>query len=117
MLVPNYYLWPIVFVTSVIGSYGPNQSMVEIWIMLVAGVVGYFLRRFGFSPAPLVMGLVLGVMAEETLKQSMIMFDQNWLMFFTRPVVVVLFSILVAVSLAPPIARWLKRYRTNQKLA
>jgi putative tricarboxylic transport membrane protein len=117
MLVPNYYLWPIVFVTSVIGSYGPNQSIVEIWIMLVAGVVGYFLRRFGFSPAPLVMGLVLGVMAEETLKQSMIMFDQNWLMFFTRPVVVVLFSLLLAMTLAPPIARWLKRYRASQKLA
>ena len=69
--------------------------------MLVFGVVGFLFRRYGFSPAPLIMGLVLGKMVEETLKQSLLIFDQDWLLFFARPVVVVLFAITAAGLPAP----------------
>ena len=92
-LIPDALLWPGVFVFAVIGAYGQNQSMVDVWVMLFFGVVGFFFRRFGFSPAPLVMGLVLGKMVEETLKQSLLIFDQNWLLFFSRPIVVALFVV------------------------
>jgi putative tricarboxylic transport membrane protein len=68
-------------------------------------VIGFLLRRFGFSPAPLVMGLVLGKMAEETLKQSLLIFDQNWLLFFSRPIVVALFAVTVLSVAAPWIVR------------
>ena len=87
-LIPDAYLWPAVFILSVVGAYAPNQSMVDVLIMLVFGVVGFLFRRYGFSPAPLIMGLVLGKMVEETLKQSLLIFDQDWLLFFARPVVV-----------------------------
>lgn len=100
-LIPNPYLWPGVFVLSVVGAYGPNQSMIDVWIMLVFGVLGFVMRRFGFSPAPLIMGLVLGTMVEETLKQSLLIFDDNWLMFFMHPIVDVLFAITLAGLLAP----------------
>src|SRR5262245_38803488 len=66
-LVPDEFLWPAVFVLSVVGAYAPNQSLVDVMIMLAFGVVGYLLKRYGFSPAPLIMGLVLGKMVEETL--------------------------------------------------
>ena len=69
------------FVFSIVGAYGPDQSLMDVWVMLVFGVVGFVFRRFGFSPAPLVMGLVLGKMTEETLKQSLLIFDQNWAAF------------------------------------
>jgi putative tricarboxylic transport membrane protein len=108
-LIPNPYLWPAVFVLSVVGSYAPNQSMFDVWVMLAAGVVGFLFRRYGFSPAPLIMGLVLGKMVEETMKQSLLIFDQNWLMFLTRPVVVVLFAITAAGLAAPLIARLWRR--------
>jgi putative tricarboxylic transport membrane protein len=104
-LIPDALLWPGVLVFAVIGAYGPNQSMVDVWVMLGFGVIGYLLRRFGFSPAPLVMGLVLGTMAEETLKQSLLIFEQNWLLFFSRPIVVALFAITVLSVAAPWIAR------------
>jgi putative tricarboxylic transport membrane protein len=104
-LIPNTFLWPAVFVLSVIGAYGPNQSMIDVTVMLVAGVLGFLFRRFGFSPAPLIMGLVLGTMAEETLKQSLIIFDHNWLGFFSRPIVVTLFVVTAAGFLAPALAR------------
>ena len=100
-LIPDGFLWPAVFVLSVVGAYAPNQSMVDVMIMLVFGVVGYLFRRYGFSPAPLIMGLVLGKMVEETLKQSLLIFDQDWMQFFSRPVVVVLFLITAAGLFVP----------------
>jgi putative tricarboxylic transport membrane protein len=79
--------------------------MFDVGTMLAFGVIGFGMRRYGFSPAPLIMGLVLGKMVEETLKQSLLIFDQNWLMFLSRPVVVALFLITLGGLLAPLIAR------------
>jgi putative tricarboxylic transport membrane protein len=109
--IPDAILWPAVLVFAVIGAYGPNQSLFDVWVMLVFGVIGFLMRRFDFSPAPVVMGLVLGKMVEETLKQSLLIFDQNWLLFFSRPIVVALF-LVTALSIAMPwIARALKASR------
>jgi putative tricarboxylic transport membrane protein len=94
-----------VFVLSVIGAYAPNQSMSDVWTMLIFGGLGFLFRRYGFSPAPLIMGMVLGKMVEETLKQSLLIFDQNWLLFLSRPVVVALFVITLGGMFAPLIAR------------
>jgi putative tricarboxylic transport membrane protein len=101
-LIPDAYLWPAVFILSVVGAYAPNQSMVDVLVMLAFGVVGYLFRRYGFSPAPLIMGLVLGKLVEETLKQSLLIFDQEWTRFFERPIVVALFAITI-VGLAAPL--------------
>jgi putative tricarboxylic transport membrane protein len=116
-LIPDEFLWPAVFVLSVVGSYAPNQSMVDVIIMLAFGVIGYLLKRFGFSPAPLIMGLVLGKMVEETLKQSLLIFDQDWTQFFSRPVVVVLFSITFAGMTLPALLRFWRRTRLAGKAA
>lgn len=104
-LIPDAILWPGVLVFAIVGAYGPNQSLVDVWVMLSFGVIGYVMRRYEFSPAPLVMGLVLGTMVEETLKQSLLIFDHNWLLFFTRPIVVALF-VVTALSVCAP---WLAR--------
>ena len=85
--------------------------MEDVVIMLLFGVVGFLFRRYGFSPAPLIMGLVLGKMVEETLKQSLLIFDQDWTQFFARPVVVTLFLITAAGLLAPPLFRAWRRLR------
>lgn len=108
-LIPPAYLWPAVFVLAVVGAYAPNQSMTDVWTMLIFGVLGVILRRYGFSPAPVIMGLVLGSMVEETLKQSLLIFDQNWLLFFSRPIVDVLFAVTFAGLVLPPVMRLLRR--------
>ena len=84
--VPYRVLAPIVVVLSVIGTYTVNASMVETWIMLVAGIVGYFMKRFGFSPAALVVALVLGPMAEDTLRQTLTISRGSFAIFYERPV-------------------------------
>ena len=94
-LIPKQLLWPSVFVFSMIGAYSFAASIFDIWVMLVSGVVGFLMRRHGFGPAPLVMGLILGKLVEESLSQSMIMFDNNWFMFFESPIVDLFFALTV----------------------
>jgi putative tricarboxylic transport membrane protein len=112
-LIPPAILWPAVFVLSIIGAYGPNQSMGDVYIMLVAGVVGFLFRRTGFSPAPLIMGLVLGGMVEETLKQSLIIFGDDVTGFLARPIALALFAVTFAGLLWPAAARLLRVARAR----
>src|SRR5260370_18633709 len=80
--------------------------------MLIMGVVGYGLRKFGLDPAPLVLGLVISPTFEMSLRQSLIMSNGNWTIFFQRPISVVLLAIcagllvLAALSLIPSPKDW-----------
>jgi putative tricarboxylic transport membrane protein len=106
--IPPQFLWPAVFVLSVIGAYAPNQAMAEVWVAIGFGFIGLFMRRFGFSPAPLVIGLVLGKLVEETLKQSLIIFDLNWGGFLGRPIALTLFGLTVLFLLGPVLLQRLR---------
>ena len=79
----------------------------------VAGVVGFLFRRTGFSPAPLIMGLVLGGMVEETLKQSLIIFGDDLTGFLGRPIALVLFAVTTAGLLWPVVSRLLRVARAR----
>ena len=94
-LIPRTLLWPSVFGFSVIGSYALGGSMFDVWVMVVAGMVGFVMLRHGFGPAPLVMGLILGQLVEESLSQSMIILDNNWLRFFESPIFNLFFALTV----------------------
>lgn len=107
-LIPRTILWPAVFVFSLIGSYAIGTSLFDVWVMLAAGVIGFVMLRHGFSPAPLVMGLILGRLVEESLSQSMILLDNNWLRFFESPIVN-LFFCLTVLSLGWPWFKFLAR--------
>jgi putative tricarboxylic transport membrane protein len=100
-LIPAPLLWPAVFVLSVIGAYAPNQAMAEVWVAIAFGFIGFFMKRYGFSPAPLVIGLVLGRMVEETLKQSLLIFDLSWGGFLGRPIALTLFALTALFLLGP----------------
>ena len=103
-LVPNKILWPMIFAVSVCGTYSLNQSIIDVWIMLFFGVLGFFMRRYGFSVVPVIIGLILGELVEGTLRQSLVIFEGNWLMFFTRPIALTFF-ILSLIALAFPLIR------------
>jgi len=97
-LIPIKILWPIVLCLCIVGAYGLEQSMIDVWIMLIAGIVGYLLKNLGITPAPIIMGLVLGALIETSLAQSLILFEGSWLGFFSRPIAL-LFIFLSLVSL------------------
>ncbi|MEO1328761.1 MAG: tripartite tricarboxylate transporter permease [Pseudomonadota bacterium] len=114
-LIPRTILWPSVLIFSIIGSYAAASSFFDVWVMLISGIVGYFMLRFGFSPAPLIMGLVLGPIVEENFSKSMIIHDNSVLSMLERPVVL-LFVALTILSLAGPIYSALKARREKKRL-
>ena len=93
-----------------IGSYSFSSSMFDVWVMLTFGVIGYFMSRHGFSAAPLVMGLILGKLVEESFSQSMIIHDNNFFALLDKPIVV-FFFILTFLSLTTPL--WTKIFKKN----
>jgi putative tricarboxylic transport membrane protein len=94
-----YYLYPLIIMFCIIGVYEVNNSIVDVWIMLIMGVVGYLLRKFDFDPAPLVLGLVITPTFELSLRQSLVMSGGDWLIFFQRPIAATLFAIAAALLL------------------
>jgi len=70
---PMYLLLPLIMMVSVVGVYSANQAVLDLVVLCVFGVIGYFMRRNGFSIAPVILGFVLGGRMGEALRQSMIM--------------------------------------------
>lgn len=107
--VPFRVLGPAVIVMCVVATYTVNGSILEVAIMLACGVLGFFMRRVGMSPAALVIALVLGPMAEETLRQTMIISDGSVGIFLQRTTSQVLLAVMVALLLFPLIAAGSRR--------
>ena len=112
-LIPKSFLWPAVFVFALVGSYSYGASLMDIWVMLVSGVIGFLMLRHSFAPAPLVMGLILGKLVEESFSQSMILLDNQWWRLFESPLAD-LFFLLTALSLCWPLVslRFARRTRS-----
>lgn len=96
-----------IIVLSVVGSYAINNNMFDVWLMLGFGVTGYALERAGVPTAPMVIGLVLGMLLDNTLNQSLLIGFGNWGVFFESPMAVA-FLIVAALSVlqATPVFRW-----------
>ena len=73
-------------VVCAIGAYAVHSSMIDVWYMLIFGVVGYVFKKLDYPLAPLVLALVLGDLAENALRQSLIMSQGSLAIFFTRPI-------------------------------
>ena len=111
------YLYPLIIMFCIIGVYEVNHSIVDVWIMLVMGIVGYLLRKFDFDPAPLVLGLVIAPTLEMSLRQSLIMSNGTWTIFFQRPIAGVLLLISVGLLALSAASLLLKRKDWRSKLA
>ena len=106
--VPFRVLGPIIIAVCVLGTFTVNGSIVEVGVMLMCGVLGFFMRRFGLSPAAMVIALVLGPMAEETLRQTMIVSGGDFGIFVDRTTSLVLLLLIALLLLLPLTARGIK---------
>jgi putative tricarboxylic transport membrane protein len=82
---PYRLLAPSVILICTIGTYSVNGSIVETWLMFGAGLAGFFMKRHGFSPAALVLALVLGPLGEQSLRQSLTISGGSFAIFVDRP--------------------------------
>jgi putative tricarboxylic transport membrane protein len=84
--VPQYIMMSLILMFCVIGVFGVNGSIFELWLMLGFGVLGFCLNRFGFGTAPVILGLILGSLTENNLRRGMLVYDGDWTQFVTRPI-------------------------------
>jgi putative tricarboxylic transport membrane protein len=97
--VPYPYLYPAILLFSILGVYAVNSSVVDVWIMVIMGVLGWVFRKLDFETAPIVLGLVLAPMIELSLRQSLAMSDGHYGIFVQRPIAGTLLAIGVALVL------------------
>jgi len=100
--VPENVLIVVIITFCIIGSFAINNSVFDIWVMLAFGVVGYLMRKTGFAPAPVILGLILGPIAETSLGQSLSMVQGNPALFFLSRPITVIFILLILISLLSP---------------
>ena len=84
--VPYSFLYPSIILFCVVGVYAVNGSVVDVWIALIMGALGYILRKLGFETAPIVLGAILAPMIELALRQSLAMSDGQYAIFVSRPI-------------------------------
>ena len=115
--IPYAYLYPLIIMFCIVGVYEVSHSVVDVWIMLIMGLIGYALRKFDFDPAPLVLGLVIAPLFEQSLRQSLIMSNGNYLIFFNRPIALGLLIVCVILLMLSAVSFVLKRKDWRTQLA
>ena len=99
--IPATLLMPLILMFCIVGSFAMNNSLFGVVVMLVAGVIGFFMERWGFPVAPTILGVVLGTMVEEQFFASLIKADGNFLAFFERPIAGTLGGLCLLIWLWP----------------
>ena len=101
LTMPFTILAPIIFILCIVGGYAPTQDMHDVWLMLIFGVVGYLLRKLDYPVAPAVLAIVLGPLAEASMRQSLIMAHGSFEIFFARPISGTIMIIALALLIWP----------------
>ncbi len=102
---PYRILAPAVILICTIGTYSVNGSIIETWLMFGAGLVGFFMKLHGYSPAALVLALVLGPLAEQSLRQTMTISQGSFGIFLDRPMSLAILGLTLAMLAAGILAR------------
>ena len=99
--IPYPILFPLILLFCLIGAYSLNNNPAEIGLMLFFGLLGYLMKKFEFDGAPLVLAMVLGPLMDQSLRQSLLMSGGSGMIFFTRPICLVIFVIIALILLLP----------------
>ena len=108
-------LYPAILLMCVLGTFATNNALFDLWTLAAIGVLVWIMEANDYPAAPLVLGLVLGKIVEESFMSSMIKADGNLLTFFERPIAGTLGVITILVWILPPlVAMWRRRRRTPE---
>jgi putative tricarboxylic transport membrane protein len=114
---PYRILFPLILMFCVVGVFASGNAVFDVFVMVLFGVLGYLMRKFGYEPAPLVLAFVLGPMLENNLRKSLILSLGDFTIFIERPisaVCLVLAAAALAAPLLPALARRRARLATDQ---
>jgi len=114
---PYRILFPLILMFCIVGVIASGNAVFDVFVMVVFGVLGYLMRKFGYEPAPLVLAVVLGPMLENNLRKSLILSQGDFTVFFERPISAVcllLAAVALLAPLLPALARRRSRFATEQ---
>lgn len=108
---PFTILAPVIFILCVVGGYAPTQDMHDVWLMFIFGVVGYLMRKLDYPMAPAVLAIVLGPLAETSMRQSLLMSSGSPAIFFNRPIAAAI-TVIAIILLALPLVKFFRNKKT-----
>jgi putative tricarboxylic transport membrane protein len=111
--IPTPQLYAGILVFATIGTYGISNSVVDLVLLYGIGIIAMFMRRFDFPTAPVVIGMILGPMAEQALRQALTISQGDWTTFLTRPISATIMAVAV-IALAGP---WVWRLVRGRRAA
>lgn len=112
---PKSILTPAILALCVVGTYAINNSMFDIGIMLIAGVIGYFMQKWDFPPSPIVLALIMGPMAESSFRRALSLSSGSYDFLYTRPITAA-FLLIALSTLSYPVFRRYQKKRQQRGL-
>lgn len=113
--IPYRILFPLILLFCLIGVYSLNNSIWEIIIMSIFGVIGYLMRKFKYEPAPFVFALILSPIMENALRQSLLMSEGSFSIFFTRMISCILITAGMIMFFIPTLP-WFRRRKLADEI-
>ncbi|MDE2618318.1 MAG: tripartite tricarboxylate transporter permease [Burkholderiales bacterium] len=110
--IPPPWLYAGIIVISTAGVYGAGNSVFNVGLLFLFGLIGFVMRRFDFPAAPLIVGMILAPMAEQSMRQALTISQGDWFTFFTRPLSGSLMAVAMLLLVLPPLIRRLRRARS-----
>ncbi|GAA1110349.1 tripartite tricarboxylate transporter permease [Arthrobacter flavus] len=104
--IPRPYLYAGILVFAALGAFSVNFTPVDVWILLIIGILGFFMRRYGYPIAPLVVGLILGPIFEDQLRRSMAISQGDPTALITSPIAAVIYATLALIF---ALSFWMKK--------
>ena len=98
--VPYRILFPIILLLSIVGAWGTNKNVFDIWVMVGFGAIGYVLRKLDYELAPFIFAMVLAPQLEQALRQSLVMSKSNPMIFLERPISAALIALAALLVVA-----------------
>ena len=103
--IPRPQLYAGILIFATVGVYGMRQSTFDLFLMFIVGLVGVLMRRFDFPTAPVIVGMILGPMAETQLRNGLSIGEGKWTVLVERPISLALLIIVAAVLVVPPLMK------------
>jgi len=109
---PGYVLYPVILGVSIVGVYSVDQRLLDVWLVGGFGLLGYLMRRLDYPSAPLILGLVLGDLMENAVRQSLMMSNGDISILYSRPLAATML-LLTALILVGPMFRQFNSWRVK----
>lgn len=107
--IPKPHLYAGILIFATVGVYGMRQSAFDLFVMYAIGLLGVLMRRYDFPTAPVIVGMILGPLAEAQMRNALSIGEGRWTVFVDRPMSAVLLAVIVGVLVLPRLMRLRKR--------